>query len=365
MTPTDPSHTTTPAGKILEVSVVIPCLNEEETLPICIRKANEGMEIAGLQGEIVVVDNGSTDRSVEVAESLGARVVTESVPGYGAALRRGFNAARAEYIIMADADDSYDFRGLGPFVEKLNEGYDLVMGSRLKGTIEPDAMPWSHRYIGTPVLTWILNRLHGAGISDTNCGMRGFRKSAMERMDLRTTGMELASEMIIRSAKADLKITEVPIEFSRDGRSRAPHLRSFRDGWRHLAYMVSMAPENVFIKPGFVIAALGLIASIILLIFGRIDMGSFSVSNNTMIIAIMMVIVGVHLVYIGIYSQLFIFNRGFVDESSGTTRLLKISKLEVGVTGGFIILLVALVGFAFVATEWIGSGLGNLDLVYQ
>lgn len=270
-----------------------------------------------------------------------------------------------QYIVMADADDSYDFRGLGAFVQKLSEGWDLVMGSRLKGTIAPGAMPWSHRDVGTPVLTWLLNRLHGAGISDTNCGMRGFRRAAMERMDLRTTGMELASEMIIRSARADLKITEVPIAFYRDGRSRAPHLRSFRDGWRHLAYMLSMAPDYVFIKPGLAITGLAFLAFIVLLWFGRIDLGGFSISNNTMIVAIMLVVVGLHLVYVGIYSKLFIYNKGYVEEAAGTALLLKVSKLEVGLALGLMILLAGLAGFAIVIAAWVVAGFGELDLVYQ
>ena len=348
-----------------DVSIVIPCLNEEETLPSCIRKAQEGLGSAGLQGEILVVDNGSTDRSVEVAESLGASVVTETTRGYGAALRRGFEASRAEYIVMADADDSYDFRGLGAFVQKLSEGWDLVMGSRLKGTIAPDAMPWSHRHVGTPVLTWFINRLYGASISDANCGMRGFRREALARMDLRTTGMELASEMVIRSARANLRITEVPIAFYPDGRGRPPHLRSFRDGWRHLAYILSMAPDNVFIKPGLAIAGLALLASTALLLFGRIELGGLSISHNSMIAGIMLVIVGVHLAYVGIYSKLFTYSRGYVEETPGTRLLLRFSKLEVGLAAGLLLVASASAGFAVVAVAWGASGLGELDLVYQ
>lgn len=228
------------AGK-LDASVVLPCLNEDETLPICIRKALEGFASAGLRGEIVVADNGSTDRSVELARGLGARVVSERCRGYGAALRRGFAAARAPWIVMADADDSYDLRGVGAFVEKLSEGYDVVVGCRLAGRMERGAMPWPHRYIGTPALTWIVNRLHGAGISDVNCGMRGLRRDAIRRLNLRSTGMELASEMVVGAARAGLKMAEIPIDFHSDGRSRAPHLRPLRDGWRHLSLIVATA----------------------------------------------------------------------------------------------------------------------------
>jgi glycosyltransferase involved in cell wall biosynthesis len=349
----------------VDVSIVIPCLNEEETLPSCIRKAQQGLGSAGLHGEILVVDNGSTDRSVEVAEALGASVVGESTRGYGAALRRGFEESRARYIVMADADDSYDFRGVGAFVEKLREGWDLVMGSRLKGHIAPGAMPWSHRYVGTPVLTWFINRLYGAGISDANCGMRGFTRDAVRRMDLRTTGMELASEMVIRSARANLKVTEVPIDFYPDGRGRPPHLRSFRDGWRHLAFILSMAPDNVFIRPGLAIAGLAFIASTVLLLFGRIELGRLSISHNTMIGGTMLVVVGVHLAYVGIYSKLFTYSRGYVEETPGTRLLLRLSKLELGLAAGLILVGAASAGFAVVAVGWAASGLGELDLVYQ
>ena len=227
-------------GESPEISIVLPCLNEEETLPDCLGRAREGLEAAGLRGEIVVVDNGSTDRSAEIARSLGARVATEGVRGYGAALRRGFAEARAPWIVMADADGSYDLGGVGAFAARLAEGCDLVMGSRLRGTIEPGAMPWLHRRVGTPALTRALNLLHGAGISDVNCGMRGFRRDAVPRMALRSDGMELASEMVIAAARAGLRIAEIPIDFRRDGRERPPHLRTFRDGWRHLSLIVSM-----------------------------------------------------------------------------------------------------------------------------
>ena len=224
----------------LDVSVVLPCLNEAETLPVCISKAHEGFTQSRLTGEVLVVDNGSTDGSVELAQSLGARVVAESVRGYGSALRRGFAAARAPFIVMADTDDSYDLRYTGAFVAKLSQGYDLVMGSRLKGTIAQGAMPWLHRYIGTPALTMAVNLLHGARISDVNCGMRGLSRDAARRMALRSTGMELASEMVVRAAQVGLKTTEIPIDFYADGRSRPPHLHTFRDGWRHLTLILAM-----------------------------------------------------------------------------------------------------------------------------
>lgn len=348
-----------------QISIIMPCLNEEGTLASCIDKARQGLSSVGVSGEILVVDNGSSDKSIELAQSLGVSVVSETTPGYGAALRRGFMEARGNYIIMADADDSYDFRLLGVFIEKLFDGWDLVMGSRLKGLIAPGAMPWLHRYFGTPVLTWIINRLYGANISDANCGMRGFSKKALSLMDLRTTGMELASEMVIRSAKSNLKITEVPIDFYPDGRTRAPHLRSFRDGWRHLAFILSMSPENIFIKPGLAISTIAFLISLVMLFLGRINLGDLSVSHNTMVLAIMMAVVGIHITYVGIYSKLFTYSRGYLTETIGSRLLLKFSRLEVGLLIGFAFLIGGLLGFAAVFSAWMATGFNELDLLYQ
>ena len=216
----------------LEVSVILPCLNEAETMETCVTKAVSTLARLGLRGEVVVIDNGSTDGSQAIAARCGARVVQESRRGYGSALMRGAEEARAPLIIMADADDSYDLTDLERFVDGLRAGNDVVMGSRIRGTIEPGAMPWHHRWIGNPVLTGLLNLLFRANVSDAHCGMRAFTKHAYRRMHLQTTGMEFASEMIIKAALADLRIAEIPITLHRDGRSRPPHLRSFRDGWR-------------------------------------------------------------------------------------------------------------------------------------
>lgn len=223
-----------------DISIVLPCLNEAETLPVCLAKAWEGIAAAGLKGEVLVADNGSEDGSVALARSLGARVVSERVRGYGAALRRGFGEARGHWIVMADADDSYDLRRVGDFAGKLAEGYDLVMGSRLQGSIAPGAMPWLHRYVGTPALTTAVNLLYGARISDVNCGMRGLTREAAGRLALRCPGMELASEMVVRAAQVGLRIAEIPIDFHADGRSGRPHLNTFRDGWRHLRLILAM-----------------------------------------------------------------------------------------------------------------------------
>ena len=252
------------AGDGLQVSVILPCLNEAETMETCVTKALVTLQSLGLRGEVVVIDNGSTDGSAEIAERSGARVVHETRRGYGSALMRGAEEARAPFIIMADADDSYDLTDLGRFVQGLAAGNDLVMGSRIRGSIEPGAMPWLHRWVGNPILTGLLNLLFGAGVSDAHCGMRAFTKDAYRRMQLQTTGMEFASEMVIKAALGNLRITEFPITLRPDGRSRPPHLRSFRDGWRHLRFMLLFSPTYLFVLPGLLCIALGLVPLIAL-----------------------------------------------------------------------------------------------------
>ncbi len=251
------SHPRRGSRRDIEVSVVIPCLNEEATIGICIRKAQATLQRLGIAGEVIVADNGSTDRSVEIAQSLGARVVHEFRKGYGWALMRGFRAARGEFIIMGDGDDSYDFTDLERFIKPLREGADLVMGTRLKGIILPGAMPWKNRYIGNPFLSGLLNMLFRTGVSDCHCGMRAFRRDALRKMQLRCSGMEFASEMVIKAAKAGLRIVEVPITLYPDGRTRPPHLRPWRDGWRHLKLMLSFSPTWLFSIPGILLLLMG------------------------------------------------------------------------------------------------------------
>ncbi len=242
----------------LELTVVIPCLNESETLAGCIRRALGALRDHGIRGEVVVSDNGSTDGSQELARREGARVVDCPVRGYGAALQWGFAAARGRFVIMGDADQSYDF-GLAPrFLEKAREGYDIVMGSRLRGTIEPGAMPALHRYLGTPVLTFVLNRFFGTGISDCNCGMRCIRRAIFDELEIVSPGMEFASEMIVKAAVHGARIAEIPIDFYRDRRSRRPHLRRWRDGWRHLRLLAWHAPDHTMSLPGLAMLAAGL-----------------------------------------------------------------------------------------------------------
>lgn len=240
-----------------ELTVIMPCLNEAETLERCILKAHSWMQSRGVHGEVVIGDNGSTDGSIEIAERCGARVVHVKRRGYGAALDGAIRAARGRYIIMGDSDDSYDFSELDPFIERLRDGWQLVMGNRFKGGIRPGAMPWKNRYIGNPVLSWMGRTLFSIEQRDFHCGIRGFTKEGYERLNLATTGMEFASEMVIKARHYGLRTCEVPTVLSPDGRSRPPHLRPWRDGWRHLRFMLLFAPRWLFFFPGLALAAVG------------------------------------------------------------------------------------------------------------
>jgi glycosyltransferase involved in cell wall biosynthesis len=246
------------------VSAVIPCLNEEKTIGICVEKAFRSFAELGVRGEVVVADNGSTDRSIEVASSFGARVVSVRIKGYGAALRGGITAARGQIIVMADADDSYDWAAIAPFVRKIGEGYDLVMGNRFKGGIKPGAMPALHRYLGNPVLSAVARIAFQVRIRDFHCGMRAFTKSAFERMKVRTTGMEFATEMVANAACQGLRIGEIPTILYPDKRGRPPHLRSFRDGWRHLRFILTYAPDYLYLVPGIGLMLVGILLQAVL-----------------------------------------------------------------------------------------------------
>jgi glycosyltransferase involved in cell wall biosynthesis len=246
----------------LDITIVMPCLNEAETLAVCIQKAQSGIARAGVTGEVLIADNGSTDGSIQIAESLGARVEHVREKGYGNALRGGIQAARGRWILMGDSDDSYDFSNIGGFITKLREGSELVMGCRLPsggGTIVPGAMPWKNRWIGNPILSSIGRLFFRTPIHDFHCGMRGFSADAYRKMDLKTTGMEFASEMVMKATLKGLRVAEVPITLHPDGRSRPPHLKPWRDGWRHLRFMLIYSPKWLFLMPGVVLFVLGLL----------------------------------------------------------------------------------------------------------
>jgi glycosyltransferase involved in cell wall biosynthesis len=337
------------------VSVVIPCLNEEENIEACVASACAAMDAAGINGEVIVADNDSEDRSAELAAAAGARVVHEPRRGYGSAYLAGFNAARGEYIVMGDADLTYDFNEIPRFVEKLEEGAELVMGNRMKN-IHPGAMPWHHRYIGNPVLTGILNGFFRTGVSDAHCGMRALRRDVLPRLDLRTTGMEFASEMVIRASKEKLRISEFPIQYHpRGGESK---LSSWRDGWRHLRFLLVHSPTHLFILPGAVMAFLGVLISA--LVLSQVDLFGRAWDLHTMIAGSLLTIIGTQVVALGLAAHA--YGKYFMGEKDPWfDRMRERFKLEHGLLlGGGI----ALVGFAIAAVivgEWISRGGGALS----
>src|SRR6201988_1323719 len=287
-----------PAEAGVDVSVVIPCLNEANSIGICVDKAMGAFRSQGLRGEVVVADNGSTDGSVEIAEKAGARVVSVAQRGYGSALRAGIAGARGAFIIMGDADDSYDFGEVPRFVEMWRQGYDVVMGNRFRGEIKRGAMPWHHKSLGNPALSSVLNLFFHAGIGDSHCGMRGFTRAVYERMDLRSTGMEFASEFVIKAAQLGAKITEIPITLWPDKRGRPPHLRSFRDGWLHLRFMLLYPPNWLFLLPGGALLAAGLFLVFWLLPGPRQISPRVTLDIHTMIFGVMFTLLGGQILYI-------------------------------------------------------------------
>jgi len=349
----------------IKLTILMPCLNEAETLAACIRKAQASLLSLGVSGEVLIADNGSKDGSQGIAEKLGARVVAVPEKGYGQALRGGVAAARGHWIIMGDADDSYDFSSLGPLVEKLQAGQDLVMGCRMPwggGTILPGAMPWKHRWIGNPVLSFIGRLFFRCPVTDFHCGLRGFRKEAYEKMDLKTTGMEFASEMVIKATLKGMKISEVPITLHPDGRSRPPHLRSWRDGWRHLRFMMLFCPRWLFLIPGAALAALGGML-LLLLSFGPMFLGPVRLDINSMLVAAMMLLVGFQLLYSAVFLRIYGFTQGFLPDQPDLRQLLRKITLEKGVVAG---LLVGATGFFLLLSafgSWMKTGFGSLDPV--
>ncbi|RME87798.1 MAG: glycosyltransferase family 2 protein [Anaerolineae bacterium] len=325
----------------LELSIVLPCLNEEKTVGTCVRKAQRFLERHNVRGEIIVADNGSTDRSAEIARSLGARVVPVPEKGYGNALRGGFAAARGKYILMADADDSYDLENLSPFLEKLRQGYDLVMGNRFQGGIMPGAMPWHHRYIGNPVLSFIGRLFFHAPVGDFHCGIRAFTREAVRRMNLQTEGMELASEIVIKAAIMGMKICEVPTRLYPDGRGRPPHLRSFRDGWRHLRFLLLYSPAWLFLYPGlFLLTAGGLLS--LLLFFGPVNIGFRYIDFHTFIAAGSLFYLGLNMLTFAAITRLYAYNTGLLPKRPRLFALFRYFDLEKGVLTGLLLFLIGL-----------------------
>jgi len=347
-------------NETIDVSVVIPCLNEAQSIAFCIDKGIAAFREAGIRGEVVVSDNGSTDGSIEIASKHGAIVVHAPLKGYGHALRKGIEQARGKFIIMGDADESYDFSQVPRFVAKWREGYDVVMGHRFKGEIKPGAMRWHHKYIGNPLLSGILNLFFRTGIGDAHCGMRGFTKEVYQRMDLRTTGMEFASEFVIKAARLGARMTEIPITLWPDRRGRPPHLRSFRDGWRHVRFMLLYAPNWLFLGPGAVLAALG-IALVFWLLPGERRVGSVVFDIHTMFFGMMFVLLGVQIISIGFFAKVFSYSERFALSEPSLEHLLKRVTLEKGLIAGAVLALFGLAGDVWVFWQWAASGFGPFD----
>ena len=353
-------HSTVPVAGPVELSVVLPCLNEAETLETCVRKAHASIARLGISGEVIVADNGSTDGSQDIARRSGARVVDIPVRGYGAALQGGIEAARGQFVIMADADDSYDLSGLDPFVSKLREGFDLVMGNRFAGGIAPGAMPPLHRYLGNPVLTAVGRLFFRSPIRDFHCGMRGFRRDSVLGLELRTTGMEFASEMVAKATLRGLRVTEVPTPLARDGRSRPPHLRSWRDGWRHLRFLLLYSPRYLFLLPGVLLMLAGGIGGAVLMA-GPVTIGGVRFDVNTMLFCSAALVLGSQLVLFWTFSEIFATGEGLLPPDPKLFAAFDYITLEVGLAVGGGMFLAGLVGGVAAVADWGSRGFGDLE----
>ena len=330
----------------LQFTVLMPCLNEAETLAICIRKARACMDRLGLAAEILIADNGSTDGSPEIAVREGARVVHVSSRGYGAALYGGIQAARGSCVIMGDADDSYDFSRLDLFVQELQAGADLVIGNRFRGGLRPGAMPWANRYIGNPVLSAIGRRFFHSPARDFHCGLRGLSRDAFGRMNLQTTGMEFASEMVIKATLYGMRVVEVPTTLDRDGRKRPPHLRRWRDGWRHLRFMLLYCPRWLFLYPGAALLAAG--GGVIAVTLGRSFISPLlGLEAHTLLVASVAVLIGFQGIAFNLCARFYALNEGFLAEDAALERWLPLFTLETGLSAGGAFLLVGLVGIVW------------------
>ncbi|MAY52249.1 MAG: dolichol-P-glucose synthetase [Flavobacteriaceae bacterium] len=342
-----------------ELSVVMPCLNEAETLAICIKKAQGFFEREQVNGEVVIADNGSTDGSQEIARNLNARVVDVAEKGYGNALIGGITAANGTYVMMGDADDSYDFSNMMPYLLKLREGYDLVMGNRFKGGIEKGAMPFLHKYLGNPVLSFIGRLFFISKIGDFHCGLRGFSKEAFTRMELKTTGMEFASEMIVKASLKDMKIAEVPTTLSPDGRSRPPHLNTWRDGWRHLRFLVLYSPKWLFYYPGLILFFLGLIASAIL-VYNPVTIGSVTFDVHTLLFTAVSLLIGFQFIVFYGLTKVFTVENGLLPKSKNYDRQFQFINLEKGLIVGAVLIIVGVVLSILAYNYWHDLNFGDI-----
>jgi glycosyltransferase involved in cell wall biosynthesis len=354
------SSSMTQSDDALELSVVMPCLNEKVTVGVCVKKALDAMERHGIRGEVIVADNGSTDGSREIAAALGARVVPIEMRGYGSALRGGIAAAQGRFVLMGDADDSYDFGQLGAFVDKLRDGYDLVMGNRFQGGILPGAMPPLHRYLGNPVLTGIGRLFFKSPVGDFHCGLRAFRREAIGELGLRTLGMEFATEMVVKATAFGLRVTEIPTTLSPDGRDRAPHLRTWRDGWRHLRFLLLYSPRWLFLYPGIALFLLGAIVSALLLPGPR-TIGNVAFDVDTMLFAAMAILVGFQSIVFAMFTKVFAISEGLLPEDPRLSRLFRYVTLETGLITGFMLILAGTAAWMLGLEYWRSNQFGPLD----
>jgi glycosyltransferase involved in cell wall biosynthesis len=346
----------------LELTVLMPCLNEAETLAVCIGKARGYLERAGVSGEVLIADNGSTDGSQTIAGAAGARVVAVATRGYGAALSAGIEAARGRYVIMGDADDSYDFANLDPFVASLRAGNQLVMGNRFKGGIAPGAMPWHHKYIGNPVLSFVGRLFFGSKASDFHCGLRGFERQAILDLGLRTTGMEFASEMLVKATLMGLRVAEVPTTLKKDGRSRPPHLRSFRDGWRHLRFLLLFSPRWLFLYPGLALIAIGLFFGAFVFAGPVRISPTVELDVHTFLAGAMAILVGIQSVSFGLIGRRFASRYGFIPQSKTFEEVLEWLTLERLLILAGLLIIIGIAAAGWGVAEWAARDFGEMPI---
>lgn len=345
------------------LSIVMPCLNEEKTLGICIQKAFKSLNAMNLDGEVIIADNGSTDNSIAIAKNAGARVVNIDNKGYGSALRGGIAAAEYEYVVMGDADDSYDFLALNEFVSKLDEGYELVMGNRFKGGIEKGAMPFSHQYIGNPLLSGLGRLFFKTKIGDFHCGLRAFRKESIERLGLCTTGMEFASEMVVKSVIFKLKVAEVPCKLYPDGRDRPPHLRSIPDGLRHLEFLLLYSPKWLFAYPGMIMFVLGLLFTVAIFV-QPLQIGRVQFEVTTMLYCAMAMLVGMQFIQFSVFSGIYAERIGQIPTISGFTHKIEKFLNQRGYLSAIAVMLLGIIGIVYTLIVWSDLGFGNINTTF-
>lgn len=344
----------------LEVTILMPCLNEAATVGTCVRKARDWLKSAGVAGEVLVADNGSVDGSQQIAAEAGARVISVSQRGYGAALLSGIEAARGTYVVMGDADDSYDFTALDPFLAVLRSGADLVMGNRFHGGVAEGAMPWLHRYVGNPALSLIGRIFFRVPVGDMHCGLRAFDRKAIQELGLRSTGMEFASEMIVRARLGGLDIREVPTTLSRDGRDRSPHLRTWHDGWRHLRFLLLFSPLWLFFIPGLVLLLAGLAATAALVV-GPVSIGGVTFDVSALVYASAAAIVGFQAITFALFTKIYAVSKGFLPPDDRIDRIGEQFRLERGLLLGVLLLVIGIAAAVWSLWRWRSVGWGDLQ----